>query len=91
MYIMDQSEELDELPPNAQVVYHALADSAPLTQKDLIAETNMPFLAVRDALERLTEREEIDELVYSHGKLRLYLFNHQEGVEATEERSVTAA
>ena len=66
---------LDDMPPNVDVVYHELERNAPMTQRDLIEATNLPFRPVRDALTQLKSCDAIEELVYSHGRLRLYLFD----------------
>ncbi len=71
---MKDGDCLDDMPPNVDVVYHELEANAPMTQRDLIEATNLPFRPVRDALNRLKACEAIEELVYSHGRLRLYLF-----------------
>lgn len=72
---MRNTESLDDFPPTVEVVYHELERNAPMTQRDLIESTNLPFRPVRDALEQLKQRDDIEELVYSHGRLRLYLFD----------------
>jgi hypothetical protein len=87
---MQTPPELADAPPNVQVVYRELAENAPLTQRDLIENTNLPFRVVRDALGELTELESVDELVYSHGHLRLYLFT-EPATEPTAQRKRGAA
>ncbi|MEF8771979.1 hypothetical protein [Halodesulfurarchaeum sp.] len=56
-----------------------------MTQRDLIASTNLPFRPVRDALEQLKQRNDIEELVYSHGRLRLYLLEESRPESAEQE------
>lgn len=75
---MTEDNCLEELPPNVEVVYRELERNAPMTQRDLIEATNLPFRPVRDALEQLKQCDSIEELVYSHGRLRLYLFDDSE-------------
>lgn len=82
---MTQKECVDGLPPNVEVVYRELEQNAPMTQGDLIEATNMPFRPVRDALTQLKQCDSIEELVYSHGRLRLYLFDDSHP-EATEKQ-----
>lgn len=72
---MTEPDSSEALPPNVEVVYRELERNAPMTQRDLIEATNLPFRPVRDALEQLKQRDSVEELVYSHGRLRLYLFD----------------
>lgn len=81
--------ERGEYPPNVQVVYKELRKNAPLTQRDLIENTNLPFRVVRDALEDLKRDGSVRELVYSHGHLRLYLFT-EHAAEAPEQQPSVA-
>ncbi|MDZ7851025.1 MAG: hypothetical protein U5K70_09650 [Halodesulfurarchaeum sp.] len=85
---MKQPNEVDDYPPNVQIVYRELRKNAPLRQRDLIENTNLPFRVVRDALTELKRTDAVDELVYSHGHLRLYLFT--EHVSETAERQPSA-
>lgn len=87
---MTENECLEDMPPNVEVVYRELEQKAPMTQRDLIEATNLPFRPVRDALERLKTCEAIEELVYSHGRLRLYLFE-ESLPESADQQSVKVA
>jgi predicted transcriptional regulator len=67
--------DLDTLSPSARTVYEQLADDAPMTRADLIEATDLPFLAVTESLEELQDVGVVEELIYSHGRLRLYLLD----------------
>ena len=88
MDMMNQGER-GEYAPNVQVVYRELRNNAPLTQRDLIENTNLPFRVVRDALKELKQDGSVQELVYSHGHLRLYLFT-EHATESPEQQSSAA-
>lgn len=69
---MERPDCVDEFAPHVQVVYEELQEQPFMTQDDLIEQTHLPFLAVRDATEQLIECNAIEEIIYSHGTLRLY-------------------
>ena len=89
LVIMNSDPCLDDLPPHTEIVYKELSKNAPMTQKDLIEATNLPFRPVRDALEELKACDSVEELVYSHGRLRLYLFERDSS--GTEDREAATA
>jgi DNA-binding Lrp family transcriptional regulator len=61
---METEACLDDLPPSAKLVYTVLKYDAPLTQKQLVSETNLSPRTVRYALDRLDECQLITEDVY---------------------------
>jgi DNA-binding transcriptional regulator GbsR (MarR family) len=65
----------DTLSETARTVFEELTRDAPMTRTDLIEATDLPFLAVTEGLEELQSENVVDELVYSHGRLRLYLLD----------------
>lgn len=74
---MSQRIPSEDLPPTVAIVYKELSTNAPITQKDLIEATNLPFRSVHVAVERLKDLNAVQELVYSNGHLKLYLFNRE--------------
>ena len=84
---MTRETSPEDLPPNVTAVYEQLSTNAPMTQTDLIEATNLPFRPVRDAVEELKKRDVVEELVYSHGHLKLYLFDRKLEESETGERA----
>lgn len=55
---------LDDLPPSAKLVYKVLEYDGPMTQKQLVAESMLSARTVRYALDRLDERDIVEENIY---------------------------
>ena len=55
---------LDDLPPSAKLVYKVLEYDGPLTQKDIAEEAMLAPRTVRYALDRLDDRELVEEDIY---------------------------
>jgi DNA-binding MarR family transcriptional regulator len=55
---------LEDLPPSAKLVYKVLEYDGPLTQKRIVEETMLSARTVRYALERLEDRNVVDEDIY---------------------------
>lgn len=87
---MERPNCVDEMAPHSQMIYEALAKQPFMTQDELIEETNLPFLAVRDATEELIECNAIEEIIYSHGKRRLYRLKSPEEREREERKRAVA-
>jgi len=58
------TEELDDLPPSAKLVYKVLEYSGPMTQKRLVEESMLSARTVRYALERLEDIDCVTEDIY---------------------------
>ncbi|MFB6106994.1 MAG: MarR family transcriptional regulator [Halobacteriaceae archaeon] len=66
-------EELADLPPSAKLVYKVLEYHGPMTQKQLVEESMLAARTVRYALDRLDDRDFVDEGVYvADARQRLY-------------------
>ncbi|MEE6210993.1 ArsR family transcriptional regulator [Salarchaeum sp. III] len=62
---MDAAEDvLEDLPPSAKLVYKVLEYDGPKTQKGIVEESMLSARTVRYALERLENREVVDEDIY---------------------------
>jgi DNA-binding Lrp family transcriptional regulator len=55
---------LEDLPPSAKLVFKVLEYDGPLTQKRIVEETMLSARTVRYALERLEDRDVVDEDIY---------------------------
>ena len=55
---------LEHLPPSAKLVFKVLESGSLLTQKDIVAETYLPPRTVRYALNRLKEKDILQERFY---------------------------
>ncbi|AAG20652.1 MULTISPECIES: helix-turn-helix domain-containing protein [Halobacterium] len=55
---------LEDLPPSAKLVFKVLEYDGPLTQKRIVEETMLSARTVRYALERLEDRDAVDEDIY---------------------------
>lgn len=51
--------ESERLPPGAKFVEHILEHQGPMTQAELLEETDLPRSTVRSALQRLEELDRI--------------------------------
>ncbi|APE95544.1 hypothetical protein [Halodesulfurarchaeum formicicum] len=87
---MERPDCAQDFAPHTEIVYEKLAEQPFMTQDDLIEGTHLPFLAVRDATETLKECNLIEEIIYSHGKLRLYRLKSSDE-RAREERQASVA
>jgi len=87
---MEAEDCAKEFAPNVEIVYEKLESQPFMTQDDLIEATHLPFLAVRDATETLKECNLIEEIIYSHGKLRLYRLKSPEE-QAREQQQTSVA
>ncbi|MFB6109392.1 MAG: hypothetical protein ABEJ60_00760 [Halodesulfurarchaeum sp.] len=87
---MTERERTEELAPHVEIVREKLESQPFMTQDDLIEETRLPFLAVRDATETLKERNRLEEIIYSHGRLRLYRLRSPEEQAAEQQAASTA-
>ncbi|GAA0651529.1 helix-turn-helix domain-containing protein [Salarchaeum japonicum] len=62
---MDAAEDvLEDLPPSAKLVYKVLEYDGPKTQKGIVEESMLSARTVRYALERLENRDVVDEDIY---------------------------
>lgn len=69
-------EVVEYLPPSAKQVFNVLASYGPLTQKDLIAKTELPPRTVRYALSRLKDESVIKEcFCFADARQSLYGLN----------------
>jgi transcription initiation factor IIE alpha subunit len=67
---------LEDLPPSAKLVYKVLEYDGPLTQKRIVEETMLSARTVRYALERLEDRDVVDEDIYfADARQSLYQLN----------------
>ena len=87
---MEATECTEGFAPHTEIVYEELESQPFMTQDDLIEATHLPFLAVRDATETLKECNLIEEIIYSHGKLRLYRLKSPEEQAREQRRSSVA-
>jgi transcription initiation factor IIE alpha subunit len=55
--LQEAPEAVQELPPSAKLAWLVLEEIEPATQADLCEHTTMPERTVRDALNRLLDRE----------------------------------
>lgn len=56
--------KLDDLPPSAKLVYKVLEYDGPMTQKELVEESMLSARTVRYALDRLDDRDIVEEDIY---------------------------
>lgn len=69
----DPSAELADLPPSAKLVHLVLERESPLTQGELVEQTQLSARTVRSALRKLEGRELVDEGVcLKDARKRLY-------------------
>lgn len=61
---MENSHDIDDLPPSAKLVFKVLEYDGPLTQKRIVEESMLSARTVRYALERLQEGGYVDKSVY---------------------------
>jgi len=62
---MESAEDvLEDLPPSAKLVYKVLEYDGPKTQKGIVEESMLSARTVRYALERLQNRDVVDEDIY---------------------------
>lgn len=80
----------DTLSSRARTVYDELTRNAPMTRSDLIEVTELPFLAVTEGLDELQVAGAVEELIYSHGRLRLYLLDEDTAEADGQERTAVA-
>ena len=59
-----EEPKLGEYPPSAKLVYLTLKYEGPLTQKELVGETELANRTVRSALSELMEAEFVSEELY---------------------------
>ena len=70
------SEELEDLPPSAKLVFKVLEYNGSLTQKGIVEESMLSARTVRYALERLEDIGVVDEDVYfADARQNLYQLN----------------
>ncbi|MFB6146840.1 MAG: ArsR family transcriptional regulator [Halobacteriaceae archaeon] len=62
--LTEMGHDLSDLPPSAKLVYKVLEYDGPMTQKELVAESMLSARTVRYALDRLGEREIVEEDIY---------------------------
>lgn len=62
--LLTMSEYLKETPPSAKLVYKVLEYQGPLTQKGIVEESKLAARTVRDALDRLQDRDIVSEEIY---------------------------
>jgi len=78
--------ELDDLPPSAKLVYKVLEYDGPMTQKELVEESMLSARTVRYALDRLAERDVVDEEIYfADARQSLYELNLEDCSECAAE------
>jgi DNA-binding MarR family transcriptional regulator len=58
------AQEFDDLPPSAKLVYKVLEYDGPMTQKELVEESMLSARTVRYALDRLADRDVVEEEIY---------------------------
>lgn len=82
----DPSTELADLPPSAKLVHLVLERESPLTQGELVEQTQLSARTVRSALRKLEGRDLVDEGVcLKDARKRLYSVDESswEGAEAS--------
>lgn len=65
----EEEPQLGDFPPSAKLVYMTLQYEGPLTQKELVEQTELASRTVRNALTTLEEAGFVDEELY-HEDLR---------------------
>jgi transcriptional antiterminator len=58
------NQQLLDLPPSAKLIFRALQEEEPLTQKQIAKETQLSPRTVRSSLGQLEEIEAVDERSY---------------------------
>lgn len=58
------SEILETTPPSSKLVYKVLEYNGALTQKQIAEKTRLPSRTVRDALDRLRDRNIVTQEIY---------------------------
>lgn len=58
------SEKIEGAPPSSKLVYKVLEQHGALTQKQIAEESILPTRTVRDALERLRDRNIVSKEIY---------------------------
>lgn len=61
---MSTTNQLQDLPPSAKLVYKVLEYDGPLTQKQIVQESMLSSRTVRYAIERLEDADVLVERVY---------------------------
>ena len=74
---MTVSKEISDLPPSAKLIWKALEEEGPMTQKELVEWTCMPHNTVRRALTKLEDSGEIRAQNYTRdARQKLYQINN---------------
>ena len=60
----EEEPDLGDFPPSAKLVYFTLEYEGPLTQKELVNETELASRTVRSALSTLTDAGYVSEELY---------------------------
>jgi DNA-binding MarR family transcriptional regulator len=77
---------LDDLPPSAKLVYKVLEYDGPLTQKGIAEEAMLAPRTVRYALDRLDERDLVEEDIYfADARQSLYRLDADTGCDCGAE------
>lgn len=83
--------ELDDLPPSAKLVFKVLEYDGPMTQKALVEESMLSARTVRYALERLADRDVIEEDIYfADARQSLYRLAVEDTCSTTAEAEAEA-
>jgi len=88
---MDVAEDvLEDLPPSAKLVYKVLEYDGPKTQKGIVEESMLSARTVRYALERLENRDVVDEDIYfADARQSLYSLTTSADEAETEAETAT--
>ena len=79
---MATSNDIDDLPPSAKLVFKVLEYDGPLTQKRIVEESMLSARTVRYALERLQDGDYVDKSVYfKDARQSLYNINSDAEME----------
>lgn len=70
--------QIRDLPPSAKLVLKVLENDDSLTQKEIVLKSRLSQRTVRDALNRLQDRDLIEETLYPpDGRQNLYLLTDE--------------
>lgn len=87
----ESENALEDLPPSAKLVYKVLEYDGPKTQKGIVEESMLSARTVRYALERLENRDVVDEDIYfADARQSLYRLTTGENGEDAEAETETA-
>ncbi|GGL69168.1 winged helix DNA-binding protein [Halocalculus aciditolerans] len=87
----ESEHALEDLPPSAKLVYKVLEYDGPKTQKGIVEESMLSARTVRYALERLENRDVVDEDIYfADARQSLYRLTAGEEGEDVEAETETA-